>query len=238
MLDQLRATLEQEAQKKLIDTQRFFKTGADAYSAHDTFLGIKVPILRSLVLEYASQLDFSDVQELLYSKYNEERLFALFILVAWYEKSKKYEQYSSQQIYDFYIMHIDQVNNWNLVDASAHLIVGAHAYATDDMSYLHTLKKSAVMWHNRIAMVATWYFIKNKKQEVAFEVATHFLTHTHDLMHKATGWMLREAGKKDEQALCSFLDKHAGVMPRTMLRYALEKFDEATRKKYMNIGKS
>jgi 3-methyladenine DNA glycosylase AlkD len=227
-LEQLRVQLQQYVQSEYTNVARFFKTDADGYSAHDTFLGIKVPILRSLVLEYASQLQFSDVQELLYSKYNEERLFALFVLVAWYEKSKKYEQYSSQQIHDFYIMHIDQVNNWNLVDASAHLIIGAHAYATNDMSYIHTLKKSVVMWHNRIVMVATWYFIKNKKPGVAFEIATHFLTHRHDLMHKATGWMLREAGKKDEQALCNFLD---------MLRYALENFDAATRKKYMNIGK-
>lgn len=231
---QLRERLLQQAQVQNTNTARFFKTEVGAYSAHEKFLGIKVPTLRALVPEYAPHLELSDVQELLYSPYNEERLFALFVLIAWYEKPKKYGQYHQQEIHDFYIKHIDQVNNWNLVDASAHLIVGAYAYANNDMTHIAVLTKSSVMWHNRIAMVATWYFIRNNQPIVAIHMAENFLLHKHDLMHKATGWMLREAGKKDEQALRFFLDTHAALMPRTMLRYALEKFDEATRKKYMS----
>ena len=152
-------------------------------------------------------------------------MFALIILT---------NRYAAEPdvIYQFYMDNIQQVNNWNLVDASAHLIVGKHLHKKDK-DILHTLANSTVMWERRVAIVATWYFIKMNEFEWTLKLAKILLTDSHDLIHKAVGWMLREMGKKDVEQLKTFLNQHAATMPRTMLRYAIEKFPEAKRQHFL-----
>lgn len=207
---------------------RFFKTAPGSYADHDQFLGVKVPILRTIAQQY-QDITFADIKELLYSPFNEERLLALIILVNNYHKAKAQDQ---SKMYHFYLDNIDQVNNWNLVDTSAPFIIGAHLYSKEK-HILTDLVHSHNMWKRRIAIVATLYFIRKNNLEWTFKLAEMLLSDNHDLIHKATGWMLREAGKKNESALTAFLDIHAAQMPRTMLRYAIEKLSENIKKSYM-----
>lgn len=200
---------------------RFFKTTPGSYAAHDQFIGIKVPIIRSIARQY-KDLDFNDIKELLDSCFNEERLLALIILTTQYEKGN---QSIKNAIYEFYQNNINQINNWNLVDASAHLIIGAHLY-NKDKNYLITLSQSTNLWHRRMAVIATLYFIRKNDLDWTFKIAKLLLHDTHDLIHKAVGWMLREAGKKNESSLIAFLEKYARIMPRTMLAYAIEKLPQ------------
>lgn len=201
----------------------FFKTGPGAYAAHDRFLGIKVPDLRKIARRFSPPL--GAIEELILSPYNEERLLALFFLV---DRFKKEEE----EVYRFYMSHLPQINNWNLVDASAHLIAGAYHFKRD-RAPLYTLAKSPVMWERRIAMVATWFFIRRLELEPTFQLAETLLSDAHDLIHKAAGWMLREAGKKDQGRLLQFLERHAGNMPRTMLRYSIEKLSSSERNRLL-----
>lgn len=227
-LEHVQSLLQKLAQQSTAKPAIYFKTGVGDYAEHDKFLGITVPTLRTLAREF-KQLPLSDIKQLLASPFNEERLLALLILVDQYKKASPELK---ETLYQFYIEHITQVNNWNLVDSSAHLIVGAHL--TSDISILHTLAASHNLWERRIAIVATWHFIRKNNLTPTFTLATILLQDAHDLMHKAVGWMLREAGKKDQQQLIAFLDLHAAHMPRTMLRYAIEKFSEQERKTYRN----
>lgn len=204
----------------------FFKTGKGEYAEHDQFLGVSVPILRRIAKEYLD-LPLNELALLLASPMNEERLFALLILVHRYEKKDEKEM-----IYQFYMKNRQYVNNWNLVDASAHFIVGAHLIHTDKAPLL-SLATSSILWERRIAIVATWYFIRQGQLEWTFHLSTLLLHDEHDLIHKAVGWMLREAGKRDVDQLRNFLSEHAPTMPRIMLRYAIEKLDAAERKKYL-----
>lgn len=206
----------------------FFKTEAGSYAEHDTFIGVSVPALRTLAKEF-HQLTRQELQELLASPINEERLLALFILVDQYQKGNDLQK---EALYQFYLNNLQHVNNWNLVDSSAHLILGEHLDKTDK-KLLITLAKSTDLWERRIAIVATWHFIRKNELEWTFKIAKLLLHDTHDLIHKAVGWMLREAGKRDEAMLIQFLDKYAAGMPRTMLRYAIEKFPEEQRKDYL-----
>lgn len=206
----------------------FFKTQAGSYAEHDTFIGVSVPALRTLAKKF-QHLTRQELQELLASPINEERLLALFILVDQYQKGNTQQK---DALYNFYLHNLQQVNNWNLVDSSAHLIIGEHLDNTDK-KLLITLAQSKNLWERRIAIVATWYFIRKNELEWTFKIAKLLLNDTHDLIHKAVGWMLREAGKRNETMLIQFLDKYAAVMPRTMLRYAIEKFPEEQRKDYL-----
>ncbi|WP_233418854.1 DNA alkylation repair protein [Rickettsia tamurae] len=169
-------------------------------------------------------LDVGDLSRLITSEFNEERFLVLAILIMQYQKAQDKEFF-----YNFYLNNIKHVNNWNLVDASAHHIIGAYLW-DKEKDYLFTLTKSEILWERRIAIVATWYFIKNNELDTTFEIAKLLLNDKHDLMHKAIGWMLREAGKKDEKQLIDFLERYILQMPRTMLRYAIEKFPEEVRK--------
>jgi 3-methyladenine DNA glycosylase AlkD len=225
----------------------FFKTGEGQYGAGDQFLGVSVPHVRSIAKHF-SDADFGVLQELLESEYNEERLIALIILANQYHAAARIlaqakmgqsqEQVQEcEKIYNFYTHNLWYVNNWNLVDSSAHLIIGAHLWDKDRAPLLE-LAQSQNMWERRIAIVATWYFIKQGDLEWTFKIARELLGDTHDLIHKAVGWMLREAGKKDEQALVQFLHKHAGHMPRTMLRYAIEKFGPEVRAQFLAIKRA
>ena len=205
----------------------FFKTGIGDYAEHDRFIGITVPILRKIAKEY-QDLALEEVQTLIESRFNEERALALFILVRQYQKQIN----NQEKLYQFYLSNLQYVNNWNLVDASAHLIMGAHLY-TRNMDVLVELARSDDLWKRRVAIVATWYFIRNKDLEYTFKIAQTLLQDQHDLIHKAVGWMLREAGKRDQEMLVSFLNEHARYMPRTMLRYAIEKFPADQRMDYL-----
>lgn len=206
----------------------FFKTGLGDYAEHDQFLGVSVPQLRKLAKSY-SLLSMNDVVELLQSPVNEERLLALLILI---ERFQKGDGPSQKMIYGLYQAHIKHVNNWNLVDASAHLIVGAHLYPQDKTPLL-ALVNSEVLWERRIAMVATWYFIRQNDFDWTIKLSERLLHDRHDLMHKAVGWMLREVGKRNNVVLIKFLDQYADLMPRTMLRYAIERFPEVQRRDYL-----
>lgn len=209
---------------------RFFKTGKGEYAEGDVFLGIAVPVLRKLGKKYVG-IELDEVQELLYSKYNEERLLALMLLVEEFEKAKG-DRKIEEEIYRFYVQHKERVNNWNLVDLSARPIVGG--YLRDkDRKVLIDWGMSESLWVRRIGIVATWYFIKKGEFEDTLKIAKILLKDKEDLIHKAVGWMLRELGKMDEGVLKEFLKQHQKEMPRTMLRYALERLNVSDRECFM-----
>lgn len=208
--------------------RRYFKTGKGEYSEDDIFIGVKMPLIRKIAKRYQT-LSFNDIKALLYGKVHEERHLALLILV---QQAKKQEA-----VFDFYITHINQVNNWDLVDTSAPHIVGSYLYKRKNQAIklLPKLAKAKNMWHRRIAMVATQFFIQQGETTIAMQIATLLRNDTEDLIHKAVGWMLREVGKKNKLTLKTFLDQYAASIPRTMLRYALEHFEPMERKYYMGL---
>lgn len=208
--------------------QGFFKTGPGQYAEGDRFLGLTVPQIRSHVREFEA-LPFAALRTLIASPWHEERLLALLILVRRYARGDERER---QRVYDFYMRNIRHVNNWDLVDLSAEHIVGAHLKDSDGSLVLE-LARSPSLWKRRIAMLATFHYIKKRDFAVALRVAEALVADTHDLIHKAVGWMLREIGQRDRAVEEKFLARHAAHMPRTALRYAIEKFPEPLRRKYM-----
>ena len=209
-------------------SQRFFKTGKGEYGEGDLFLGIRVPELRRLVKQYRD-LPLNDISTLLQSKYHEERLLALLLLVAMFQKTTPEEQ---KKIYEFYLNHTSNINNWDLVDSSAAHIIGT--YLRDrDRKPLYTLVRSKNLWERRIAIVATFHLIKHHEFDDALRLSEMLIGDREDLIHKAVGWMLREIGKREMKALDAFLRIHYQNMPRTMLRYAIEKFPEEKRLGYL-----
>lgn len=227
-LEALQIDLKKSTKNTLLASGYFFKITPGSYSEHDQFIGVNNPTLRAFAKEF-QDLSLNDLQTLLESKINEERLLALFILVSHYKKAKGT---AKDHFVAFYARNLKHVNNWNLVDASAHLILGAH-FLTTDKTMLLELVQSTVMWERRIAIVATWTFIRKNQLEWTFTIAEKLLNDDHDLIHKASGWMLREAGKKDLTQLLAFLNAHNTKMPRTMLRYAIEKLPEEQRIHYL-----
>lgn len=209
---------------------RFFKTGPGEYGEGDQFLGLTVPQVRSMLLQ-TNDLTEADVLELLRSKWHEERLLALLILVRRFEKERK-DEALRERIVKLYLANTKWINNWDLVDTSAPQIVGGWLL-TRDRAVLSKLAKSKILWEQRIAVLATLTFIRKGQFGDTMRLSEQFLTHEHDLMHKACGWMLREAGKRDVEVLRMFLDEHATRMPRTMLRFAIEKLPDAERRKYL-----
>lgn len=207
---------------------RFFKTAPGEYGEGDRFLGIRVPDLRRVAREFRS-LSFKDVETLLASRWHEERLLALVILVNQYERVSDAER---EAIYRLYLASTDRINNWDLVDASAPQIVGAHLLHRD-RRVLHRLAKSHSVWERRIAIIATARFIRSGQFDDTFAIVERLLDDEHDLIHKAAGWMLREIGKRNREAEERFLRKYASRMPRTMLRYAIERFPKALRLRYL-----
>lgn len=216
--------------KKALILQRFFKTGKGDYGEGDKFLGIIVPLQRQLIKSY-THLKFEDLKILLNSQLHEERLSALFILVHQYKKAATKE--TKKRIYQFYLAHTHRINNWDLVDLTAPHIVG-HYLFDQEHDILYRLAKSKNLWERRIAIVATHYFIRQNHHQPTLAIAELLLKDQEDLIHKATGWMLRELGKRDLKSLETFLQKHHCQMPRTMLRYAIEKFPEKRRKEILN----
>jgi 3-methyladenine DNA glycosylase AlkD len=212
---------------------RFFKTGKGEYGEGDRFHGVVVPDQRKVANKFSSTTSKEVIIELLHSPFHEERLTGVFILCNKFNEAKKNGK--EKEWYDLYLKMAERINNWDLVDASAHIIVGQ--YLEDkDRSILYKLAKENSLWKNRIAVVATWHFIrKNSDLKDILQLSEIMLTHKHDLMHKATGWMLREGWKKDAKQIEKFLDKFTTQMPRTMLRYAIEKMEETKRKGYLNL---
>lgn len=208
--------------------QRFFKTAPGQYGHGDTFLGIRVPTVRAMVKDYAG-LRLTEVVKLLRSSYHEERLFALLVLIRQFDRA---DPAGREEIYTLYLKHTRSINNWDLVDVSAPNIVGT--YLLDkDRHILYTLAASPVLWERRIAMLATFAFIRKNEIDDALAIARLLRDDLEELIHKAVGWMLREVGKRNLNALTMFLDQHAADLPRTMLRYAIEKLPNPKRLHYM-----
>jgi len=208
--------------------QRFFKTGPGQYGAGDRFLGIRVPMTRILSREFAG-LSIADAEMLLHDKWHEARLLALVLLANRYKRADAADR---EKIFRVYLANTARINNWDLVDLSAPNIVGAHL-ETRSRAPLDKLAKSKSLWERRIAIVSTHWFIRRNDFDDTLRIAAALLDDSHDLIHKAVGWMLREVGKRDERVLERFLDTHSGVMPRTALRYAIERMSPAKRKRYM-----
>lgn len=209
--------------------QRFFKTGKGEYGQGDIFYGIKVPEVRKLVRQYYKDISLEDDIKLLHSKIHEERLCAVLILVAKFEKADEKEK---GEIYTIYLKNAKYVNNWDLVDLSAPNIVGNYLLVKD-RKILYKLAKSKNLWEKRISILSTYTFIRESQFEDTIKISEIFLKDDHDLIHKAVGWMLREVGKRDQAVEEKFLKKYYKTMPRTMLRYAIEKFPENKRKFYL-----
>jgi len=217
-------------EEKVANSKWFFKTGEGQYGEGDLFLGINVPTVRLVAKKYYNSTSLEEIETLIKNPYHEVRLVSLILLICIYEKSSAEVK---KEIFNLYLNNVDYINNWDLVDVSAPKLVGRFIYENRDFSHIYNLANSNHLWSNRIAVVSTHYFIKKGDFDLILELSEKFLTHKHDLMHKAVGWMLREMGKIDETPLNEFLDKHHKIMPRTMLRYSIEKFPKEKREFYM-----
>ena len=201
--------------------QGFFKCGKGQYAEGDVMLGIVVPLTRDIV-KRCPKLPFSEIQILLDSEYHEARLAGLLLLMKQFKKAK--EEKEQKEIFDFYLQNARKANNWDLVDVTCRDVIGLYLLDKEDRSVLYQLAESDNLWEQRIAIVSTWTFIKNKQFDDTLALAEKLLPHKHDLMHKAVGWMLREVGKRDKETLIAFLEIHYKNMPRTALRYSIEHF--------------
>ena len=229
MMEQVKKELRALANpKKAKVLAGFFKTGKGEYGEGDIFLGITVPETRRVAKKF-SNLSLADVRELLQSPVHEERLASLFILVDKYNKGSRTEK---KDIFDFYIQNAKSVNNWDLVDLSAAKIAGNYLLGKDK-AVLYKLAKSLNLWERRIAIIATYEFIRNKQFEDTLKISRLLLNDKQDLIHKAVGWMLREVGKRNLAAEEKFLKEHLKQLPRTALRYAIERFDSNKKNLYM-----
>lgn len=231
-LTALRRRLRALADPAHADVSRwFFKTGPGQYGEGDRFLGIRVPVLRTLVREYAA-LDRGAVAALLLSPWHEERLLAALLLVRQYDRGTPADRAA---IFRLYVRSLRHLNNWDIVDSSAPQIVGRHLDGRGRATLVR-LATARLVWSRRVAMLATLHTIRRGEFGDAIVIATVLLNDDHDLIHKAVGWMLREVGKRDRKVLETFLDIHAGQMPRTMLSYATEKFPAARRRHYRDTS--
>lgn len=229
-----------EIEKKLIaagdrkiaeHSKSFFKTGPGEYGDGDKFLGLRVPVLRATAKQYRGQLTLTDIQQLLHNDWHEIRLFALIAMVDFYQRGTEKDQ---KQTVSAYFKNTKYINNWDLVDSSAYQIIGAWHHKKD-RSRVDKLLVKKHLWSRRIAMMSTFYHIRQNDLDDTYRYAKSLLGDKEDLMHKVTGWMLREAGKRDTSRLESFLNEYAALMPRTMLRYAIEKLPAQKRKALLAI---
>lgn len=228
---ELRAAAEPE---RVGELQRFFKTGPGEYGEGDVFIGVRVPAIREIVASYATKLDLAEIGGLLDSGVHEERLAALLMMV---RRFRLADGSLRNEIFEMYLRKTDRINGWDLVDSSAPHIVGAHLLNWSQaraQELLDRLIHSTSLWERRIALVATAAFIRQGSYDPTLRLAQEVLDDREDLIHKATGWMLREVGKKDEERLVAFLADHAARMPRTMLRYAVERLPDSVRLEMMS----
>jgi 3-methyladenine DNA glycosylase AlkD len=231
MLDQLINELKSKEDKERAQhSQRFFKTGKGEYGEGDVFIGLTMPVIRNTVKKY-TDTSFNDLQTLLNSKIHEYRMAAIIILVNKYKKAKK-DKFKQRQIYEFYLKNTHRINNWDLVDLSAPNIIGDFSNI-EGTEMLKFMAKSKSIWERRIAMLSTFAFIKKRQYGETLAIADMLMKDEHDLIHKAVGWGLREVGKKNKEVLEIFLKDRYKEMPRTMLRYAIERFPEERRKSYL-----
>lgn len=210
---------------------KFFKTGKGEYGEGDIFIGVTVPDQRSVAKEFYNKISLEELSELLSSSIHEHRLTALLMLVYKFEKTK--DKIQQKEIVDFYLKRTKYINNWDLVDTSCYKIIGRYCFENQDSKILNKLSHSENMWEKRMAIVGTMHHIKKGDFELTKTFALKNLMHPHDLMHKANGWLLREMGNKNEKELLDFLNLHYKEMPRTCLRYAIEKLDEELRQDYL-----
>lgn len=210
---------------------RFFKAGKGEYAEGDEFIGVTVPDQRKVVKAYFQKISLPELQQLLSSKIHEHRHSALLMLVSKYEKSKDPGEWL--EIIKFYLKNKKHINNWDLVDNSCYKILGRHCFENQDDGLLRELAEEDYLWSKRMAIVSTMFYVKKGKFELLKELALKNLSHEHDLMHKANGWLLREMGQKNQGELLTFLKAHYGKMPRTTLRYAIEKLDEDLRQQFL-----
>lgn len=228
-LNELKKIIRANANKDYAKTaQWFFKTGKGEYGEGDKFIGIRVPVQRKIAKQFG-ELGLEDIQTLLNSKVHEERLISLLILVEKYDKA---DEKAKDKVYRFYKKNRKKINNWDLVDLSAPKIIGIHLL-NRDKQILYKYAHSKNLWERRISIISTYSFIKNNNFNTTLEISDILLNDAHDLIHKAVGWMLREVGKRDLKTLEKFLKQRYNKMPRTMLRYSIEKFPEMKRKKYL-----
>ncbi|NLC11676.1 MAG: DNA alkylation repair protein [Firmicutes bacterium] len=210
---------------------KYFNAFPGGYGEGDQFIGVKVPLQRKVARKYYKNISLEELESLLREPVHEYRLTALIMLVNKFQQ-KKMEEEERKAIVDFYLRNISYVNNWDLVDSTADKILGAYLF-DKEKALLYKLAQSGDLWKQRIAIIATFYFIRNEDYKDTLQIAKILLHHKHDLIHKAVGWALREVGKKNFQLLYNFLKEHYKNMPRTMLRYAIERFEPELRKKFL-----
>lgn len=210
---------------------RYFKTGKGEYGEGDQFLGVSVPDSRKIAKHFTKSLSLNDLQTVIVSPWHEARLVALFILVEKFEKSR--DQKAKEDIISFYLKNTQYINNWDLVDSSCYKIMGRFAYENSKPEILEQLSSSENIWEKRMAVVGTLFHIKKQDFDLPFKLITNNLHHSHDLMHKACGWMLREIGNKNENLLIGYLLENYNTMPRTSLRHAIEKLNEPLRQNFL-----
>ena len=224
--------LKHEDPSQVEGLSRFFKTGPGEYGEGDLFLGIKVPVTRSVVKDCWKGTSFEDLKECLASGYHEVRLAGLLTLVEIFSHSRK-DPLVQERCIGFYLAHTERINNWDLVDLSCYQLLGSWLMDKDRSLLYDLARNGKSIWEQRIGIVSTMAFIRKGQLDDTFAIADLLLDHPHDLIHKATGWLLREAGKRDGSALREFLATRYMNMPRTMLRYAIEKFPEEERQQYL-----
>ncbi len=224
--------LKHEDPSQVEGLSRFFKTGPGEYGEGDLFLGIKVPVTRSVVKDCWKGTSFEDLEECLASGYHEVRLAGLLTLVEIFSHSRK-DPLVQERCIDFYLAHTERINNWDLVDLSCYQLLGSWLMDKDRSLLYDLARNGKSIWEQRIGIVSTIAFIRKGQLDDTFAIADMLLDHPHDLIHKATGWLLREAGKRDGSALREYLATRYMNMPRTMLRYAIEKFPEQERQQYL-----
>lgn len=238
----LQNMLSRRGESQMAGLMRFFKTGPGQYGEGDKFLGIKVPVTRAVVKECWKDVSFENLQECILSPWHEVRLASLLCLVEIFSRAGKKKQEDLQKrCVDFYLAHTDRINNWDLVDLSCYSLLGEWLLDKDRSLLYELARNGKNIWERRIGIVSTMAFVRKNQLSDTYSIADIFLEGSdrvplHDLLQKAVGWLLREAGKKDEASLRMFLDKRASKMPRTMLRYSLEKFPEPVRKRYLIYG--
>jgi len=232
MVELIKSKLQEKSQPQKKEIYpKFFKAGKGEYAEGDEFIGVVVPDQRKIAKEFYSKISIEELKHLLSSKIHEHRQCALFMLVEKYEKAADFQQ--KEELVSFYLRNIPHINNWDLVDCSCYKILGNFCFEKKDDQILRELTAVNHLWSQRIAVVATMYHVKKGSFELVKELVLKNLYHSHDLMHKANGWLLREMGKKDEPELLDFLTKYYHKMPRTTLRYALEKLNENLRQDFL-----
>lgn len=228
-LSDIKRILEEMSNPETADfLQKYFKTGPGEYGEGDRFRGIKVPVIRKIARK-AKELSVDELSSLLDSPWHEDRLLALLV---WVDQFNNADKQAQENIYDIYMEKSERINNWDLVDLSAPTIMGGYLWG-NDRSILYEMAQSPNLWSRRMAIMSTFYFIRNDDYKDALALAELLLNDSEDLIHKAVGWMLREIGKRNLEVEESFLKKHYKNMPRTMLRYAIERFPEERRQAYL-----